>query len=422
MSNEEFVKQNKDNDIRSLALKKMPEGVDSLWCLQQIEGYQLAKKKLPHWATTEGLWFPPRISMEQCSSEATALYKKQIISRLVEKTNKKHGDYSITDITGGFGVDFSYMADGAKYSVYIERQEVLCNTARHNISLLGIQNATVLNIDAETAIKQMECQSDVESCEVRFVFADPARRDDSGNKTVAIEDCTPDICKLQDSILDNADFLIIKLSPMLDITQALRQLHNVIEVHVVSVKGECKELLFVLSSSFALDGQDITYHCVNLETKEEDFICNNSAIQSSKESLSYSIPQIGKMLLEPNASILKAGVQEAFAEHYGLQKLHPHSNLYISDVDNLQKSVAQKNDNEIIIPARKFVITGLYDFSKASIKQLQSATKQANITIRNFPSTVAELRKRLKIKEGGSNYLFATTLKDDSHVIIMCKK
>lgn len=402
MTNEEFIIINKEKDPRSLALKKMPEGVDALWCLRQIEGYQLARKKLPRWSEEEGLWYPPRLSMEQCSSEATALHKRSIIRELMAEQNAT--SFSITDITGGFGVDFSYMAQGAAQATYIEQQEELCRVATHNMPLLGLPQARIINANEAT-----EAMLPTEG--LRIIFADPARRDDAGRKTVAIEDCTPDICRLQDFLLHHCHYLIVKLSPMLDITQALRALGHVCLVHVVSVRGECKELLFVLSSPYLNDKPSVLrYHCINTETIEASFTCSEADIQQGRTLLSCSLPRVGQKLLEPNASILKAGVQEAFAQHYGLQKIHSHSNLYLTDhmIDN--------------IPARQFIIKAVCDFSKPSIKEHISPLKKANLTIRNFPSTVAELRKRLKLKEGGSDYIFATTLQDDSHALLICEK
>ncbi|MBQ0074093.1 MAG: hypothetical protein KBT34_07845 [Prevotella sp.] len=414
MTNEEYITLNKDKDPRSLALKKAPENVDILWCLRQIEGYQLAKKKLPRWALTEGLWYPPRLSMEQCSSESTAQYKRDLIQRLYKDTFIAPFErYDITDITGGFGVDFSYMAQGADIATYIERQEVLCEAARHNMPLLGIPHATIIKeeFSSNSSLSYFQSNAIRHSGKAHFVFADPARRDDKGNKIVAIEDCTPNIAQLQESILQHADLLIVKLSPMLDITQALRSLKNVIEVHVISVKGECKELLFVLAAPYIYNKvEEITYHCANLQTSEESFSCTLSYNDKAKDSILFANPHKGMILFEPNASILKTGVQEAFATRYNLQKLHPMSNLYIGK-EQITK-----------IPARQFVITDVCDFSKTSLRQLHKDTKQANLTIRNFPSTVAELRKRLKIKEGGSIYLFATTLYDGSHALIKCQK
>ena len=239
-------------------------------------------------------------------------------------------------------------------------------------------------------------------------FIDPARRDASGNKVFCIEDCEPDLSKLQDTLLDIGHTVIVKLSPMLDITQALRTLRNVGEVHVVSVKGECKELLFVMHRE---PPATLTCHCVNLETEDEDFVMDISGFKVPEfKSFKVSEFQGGAFLFEPNASILKAGLQDAFAARYDLQKLHPNSNLFVG------------TDAIDSVPARQFQVVGISDFSKTGLKTLLKDVKQANLTVRNFPSTTAELRRRLKLKEGGSDYLFATTLLDGVHVLIRCVK
>lgn len=395
LTNEQFIEKYKESDIRSLALKKVPEGVNALWCLRQIEGYQLAKKKLPRWASLSGLWYPPRLSMEQCSSELTAQYKADILSRLLSE-----GKHSMIDLTGGFGVDFSYMAQGFQKAYYVERQEVLCDAARHNLPLLGLPYAYIINKECTEVISGND-NYDV-------IFLDPARRDDAGKKTVAIKDCTPDITTLQDTLLLHSRYVMVKLSPMLDISQALRSLRNVIEVHVISVKGECKELLLLLARESITN--TITTYCANLSTKEPTFICKGNDMD-----ITYADPSIGMQLYEPNASIMKAGVQNTFAREYGLQKLHPQSNLFVGKEQTT-------NETGKALPARQFNIIGIYDFSKTSLKELQRDINKANITIRNFPSSVAELRKRLKIKDGGEDYLFVTTLRDDRHIILRCRR
>lgn len=392
MTDTEFIIQNRDKDVRSLALKKAPEGVRLFWCLQQIEGWQLAQKKLPRWAETEGIRFPPRLSMEQCSSESTATYKKDIITRL--------GTTSLVDLTGGFGVDFTYMAHGLQRATYVERQEGLCESARHNFPLLGLHDAEIVNGDAEETLRQLD--------HADAIFIDPARRDDTGRKTVAIEDCTPDVSSLQDLLLEKASYAIIKLSPMLDITQALRALRHVVEVHVVSYKGECKELLLVLhkEADSSTDANAPTYHCVNLNTPDAPFIICSPTPQPMVAFAPAHMSLEGLYLFEPNASILKAAQQDAFGSHYDLQKLHPQSNLFVG--------TQPIHD----VPARQFRISSTSDFSKKGLKRLLGGMKQANITVRNFPASVAELRKRLKLKDGGNDYLFATTRLDGSHIII----
>ena len=400
ISNEEYIEQNRDMDVRQLAFQKMPEGVDAKWVLRQIEGYQLALKKLPQWAEVAGLHYPPRLSMEQCSSEATAQYKSTLAKRLSSRCGV------LADLTGGFGVDFSYMARPFAKAIYVERQEELCEAARHNFPLLGLTQAEVIACTAEEFLDTIDViDPDNKLCDITFL--DPARRDDAGKKTIAISDCTPDLLQLQTKLLSFSRFVIVKLSPMLDITMALRTLHHVSEVHVVSVKGECKELLFVITDK-ATGRPD--YHCVNLGSGESDLILGLEEIEKARNMSTASVPQPGQYLFEPNASIMTAAMQDAFAASYGLQKLHPMSNLFLGTAP-----IAS-------VPARQFIITGISNFSKASLKAFLKDMPQANLTIRNFPSTVADLRKRLKIKEGGSVYLFATTLSDGSHILISASK
>ena len=444
MTDQEYIRHHKDDPVRPLALRPMPEGVNRTWVLQQIEGYQLAKKKLPHWAAIydEGkdLHFPPRLSLEQCSSEATARYKAQELSIVnCPPSSARLSTYGaqelsiLIDLTGGFGVDFSYLAPHFSRAVYVEQQAVLCDVARHNLPLLGISNAEVINATCEEQLSTLNSQLSIVNCQLSIVFfLDPARRNSAGNKVFCLEDCSPDITQLQDTLLNIGDAIMVKLSPMLDITQALRQLRCVTDVHVISVKGECKELLIIMRKDKAPD-QPITFHCVNLETEEEEFdspltdspltplLERGEQLQNVLSAFSltdnaYSSPLSKRgaggesFLFEPNASILKAGLQDVFGERYGLSKLHPNSNLFVG-----KEPIPR-------VPARQFRIVDVTDFSKANLKRFLKGISHANLTIRNFPATVQELRKRLKLKEGGSDYLFATTLSDGSHVLIRCIK
>ena len=277
-------------------------------------------------------------------------------------------------------------------AIYIEHQELLCQIAQHNFSLLGLHQAEIRNRESEEELQNIN--------NVSLIYADPARRDNVGRKVVLLEDCQPNVVNLQEELLSRAEVVMLKLSPMLDIQQALRQLHDVREVHVVSVDGECKELLLVMHRKET----PLRYFCVNIagtvqETTVPDVwpnptICNKE----------------GAFLYEPNASILKAGVQDALCYMYKVKKLHPFSHLFTSD--------------ELIedFPGRIFRIVDRSDFSKQGLKGLLSGVKQANLTVRNFPTTVQELRKKLKIAEGGNIYLFATTMKDESHALFRCEK
>lgn len=400
MTNEEFIKQHRNESSLSLALKKAPEGVDLQWCLRQIEGYNIAKKKLPEWTNTDNIWFPAKLSMEQCSSEATAKYKQAIAERLGSKV--------LIDLTGGFGIDFSYMAKGMDAACYVEQQEVLCNIASHNFPLIGLQNTKISNTTCEEFWKQYTADATTAKTnrEKSLIYLDPARRNDKGKKVFSISDCTPDVTLLQDSLLEHSAHVMLKLSPMLDIVQARRMLKGIAEIHVVSVKGECKELVFVMSKK----ADEQRYYCVNLDTNEESFTSPLSATMEQADIASPAEIAEGAIIFEPNASIMKAGVQNTFAKWFNLKKLHPMSNLFLGNkpIEN--------------IPARQFVIGQTSDFQKANLKDFMQDIRQANLTIRNFPSTVDDLKKRLKIKDGGNIYLFATTMSDNTHVLIRCKK
>ncbi len=418
-TNEEYILQHRNDDVRQLALKKGPEGVDVPWCLQQIEGWQLARKKLPRWASAEGLlWFPPRLSMEQCSSELTALYKQQLVERLLPREQRG----SMADLTGGFGIDFSYIAPLFAHSTYVERQSVLCDIARHNLPLLGLPEAEVVEGDC---VQQMSHTGSALPLQTDLLFMDPARRDTAGRKTVALEDCTPNVVEMQTLLLSRARFLILKLSPMLDISLALRALRGVVEVHVVSVKGECKELLLVLrgeqggAESACVEGtvasceqnpEGITYHCVNLDASDAPLCCTQAERSVAPVIMQAEALSPSCYLFEPNASVLKVGCQDLLCQRYGVAKLHPCSNLFVGPhpVDGF--------------PGRQFSIVAVSDFGKKGLKRLLADVQQANLTTRNFPTSVADLRKKLKLREGGDTYLFATTLSDGSHALIRCVK
>ena len=387
MTNSEFILQHRTEDVRKLALRKMPEGLDAAFCLQQIEGWQLARKKIPRWAETDGLLFPPRLSMEQCSSQQTALYKRGVVERLLEGQCQR-----MMDLTGGFGIDFSYMAPLFREAIYIEQQEQLCQIAQHNFQLLGLQHAEVRNAQSQDVLAAYG--------EPSLIYADPARRDDAGRKVVLLQDCQPDVVALQDELMAHAQVVMLKLSPMLDIQQALRQLRYVREVHVVSVDGECKELLLVMYQQEA----PLRYYCVNITDHVQETVVEEASVRPviSGQQMAY--------LYEPNASILKAGVQDALCNIYKVEKLHAFSHLFTSDrlIEDF--------------PGRKFRILGRSDFGKQGVRNLLAGVKQANITVRNFPATVQELRKKLKLADGGSVYLFATTMSDNSHALLRCEK
>ena len=387
MTNETFIAMNKDADVRSLALSKAPEEIDLHYCLQQIEGRQIAQRKLPSLAKTEGIVYPAKISLEQCSSEQTALYKQQLAERLMPKDRK-----NMVDLTGGFGIDFASLAQLFDASDYVESNEDLCKIERHNISLLNIAHAKIHNTTSEDFIDGMG-----DYC---LIYIDPSRRDSAGRKMVALSDCSPNIEALQDKLLAHAPFVIVKLSPMLDIQDTLRRLPYTSEVHVVSVGGECKEILLVLNQSKPA----IRYYCTDITTQVLTYC---SDVLDTTPTIA---PNLERYLYEPNASIMKAGIQNTLCQTYNISKLHPFSHLFTS-----AHFIGD-------FPGRTFLIEDYCSFAKKDLKRILEGLTQCNLTVRNFPSTVAEIRKRLKLREGGDCYLFATTLCDGSHALLRCKQ
>ncbi|MBE6303850.1 MAG: SAM-dependent methyltransferase [Bacteroidales bacterium] len=380
-----FIAEHRNDDVRTLALQaaRYPN-IDMREVVTQVEGWQHACIKLPEWAAVEGILYPPRISMEQCSSSATALYKASLMQ----------GD-TFADLTGGFGIDCSYISRNFTKAFYVERNENLCTVAAHNFALLGLHNIEVINGDSEQQLPTLPL------CD--WIFLDPARRDGAGKKVVALADCEPDVAVLRTQLLQKARRVMVKCSPMLDVTAACRQLGCVADVHVVAVNNECKELLFILSSEIP---DKPRVHCVNiLGDSSQTF---SFPMGDTHETIFAS--EVGNYLYEPNAAIQKAGCPSSLAANYGVHKLHRNSNLYTSQM-------AVEN-----FPGRTFCVTGVGGFSKNELKKLLGDLEKANLTVRNFPETVQQLRKRLKLSEGGDVYLFATTLADGRKVLVRCEK
>ena len=487
----DFICQHQDDDVRQLAFlgSKYPE-VDMPFALDQIRGRKMARVKLPRWASIDGIIYPPHISMEQCSSEQTALYKAELAARLLvlspsssengeekekesenasnlhlsencefackgavdsefaknEATCKKQqilteseenvnetkeephgGDFSdeigFVDLTGGFGVDFSYIASrlGVK-SMYVERQAHLCEAAKENFGRLGLKNAIVKNGDGIEVLHSFASKKEAAASDslgitedqsrsllktnlgLKLIFIDPARRDDAGNKVVSLKDCTPDVTLLQEEMLSKADYVIIKLSPMLDWHRAVSELNCVQEVHVISVNNECKELLLVLS---ARNMGNLRIYCVN---DAQSFVCEESDMEASSVKIAPSTLEEMQYLYEPNASLMKAGCFGVLSERYDARMLSKNSHLFVS-----QAPIEA-------FPGRSFRIIAISSFNKKELKRHLSGITKANIATRNFPLSVAELRKRLKLKDGGETYIFATTLSDESHVLVITEK
>ena len=431
---QDFIRQHQDDDVRQLAFlgSKYPE-VDMPFALDQIRGRKMARVKLPRWASLEGIIYPPHISMEQCSSESTALYKAELAARLLGLPASSFGiemkaenEIEFVDLTGGFGVDFSYIAArlGVK-SMYVERQAHLCEAAKENFGRLGLKNAIVKNGDGIEILhsfhpKKKDAASADDSLGITYdqprsllktnlglkiIFIDPARRDDAGNKVVSLKDCTPDVTVLQEEMLSKADYVIIKLSPMLDWHRAISELSHVREVHIISVNNECKELLLVLSAR-NMD-ENLRIYCIN---DAQSFVCDELDMESSQVKIAPSTLEEMQYLYEPNASLMKAGCFGILSDRYDARMLSKNSHLFVS-----QAPIEA-------FPGRSFRIIAVSSFNKKELKRHLSGITKANIATRNFPLSVAELRKRLKLKDGGETYIFATTLSDESHVLVITEK
>lgn len=425
-----YIQEHKTDDPRRLALQSRPSSVDMPYALEQIAGWQAARQKLPQWAATDGVVYPPHLSMEQCSSEPTAHYKRLVAQRLV--TTSAH---TLVDLTGGFGVDFSYMARPFRRAVYVERQEHLCDVARHNMPLLGLPEAEVVCGDGADYLRSID--------HVSMLFADPARRNSHGVKTFAISDCTPDVSALSDQLVSRADWVMIKLSPMLDWHKAVADMRHVVEVHIVSVRNECKELLLVLHNSplptplrlFCVDCNGVNVDCSSVKNVYSNSMKNvakndvNGSMSSDIDNteaysideftigetsvsfvVPYQMPEVGMYLYEPNASMMKAGCFSQLSERYGVQQLERNSHLLLS------------REPLPCFHGRGFLIKCLSSMNKKELRRTLDGIDRANLAVRNFPLSVAELRKRLRLKEGGTLYLFATTLSDGSHALLVCEK
>ena len=380
----QFIRENLNSDVPTLALKKAPVGTDVSLALRQIAARQLLQKKVPQWAENEDLLFPAHLSIEQCSSEAAAKYKAGLFE-----------GQTFADLTGGLGIDTYFISQRFQQTDYVEMQTELCDLARHNFAVLK-SDVKVLNETAEEYLKHCEPKD--------CIFIDPARRDEHGRKTVSISDCTPDVAALQDLLLQKAKQVLIKLSPMLDISKALEELRQVKEVHVVAVANECKELDFILERDYQ---GVVHYTCVNLLTCQPPMQFTLDEEHNCQGRLADGVMNY---LYEPNPAVMKAGCYKLLTHRFDVCKLHKNSNLYTSE-----QFVSD-------FPGRIFEVEGWASYNKKVKQNLLHDVERASIAVRNFPQSVAELRKTLKIFDGDAIYLFATTLKGEKMVMIRTKK
>ena len=416
-----FIAAHRNQDVRDLALSaKRVDGLDLPFALDQIAGWQTACRKLPQWAETDGIVYPPHISMEQCSSQFAAQYKAGIARRVAGAGG------AMVDLTGGFGVDCSYIARGFSRAVYVERQPHLCELAAHNFRALGLPHMDVINGDAEdwlrgvvdsrAASADSAAVDSATAVPIALIYLDPARRDAHGGRTYAIADCTPDVLALKDRLLAVSPHVMVKLSPMLDWRKTVADFNGSVgEVHIVSTGNECKELLLVLDGKAAGATSDVAA----ADTRAPHVYCVNDDQRLDYDAAAYTrglrigdapLPHELRYLYEPNASIMKAGCFDVVEARFGAVQIGPSSHLFVSDepVDGF--------------PGRGFAIETIGGMGKKELKRLLSGLDRANIAVRNFPLTAPQLRKKLKLADGGDAYLFGTTMQGGDHVLIRTAK
>lgn len=383
----EFIEEHLNDDVNKLALSKFPQDVNKSLVLRQIQARQLMKKKLPSWSENGELLFPQRLSLEQCSSELTAIFKSSLL----------RGD-TLIDLSGGMGVDTSFLSDNFKTTFYVEMQTELCELARHNFSVLK-KNIKVINSDAESYLE--ECEA------VDCIYIDPARRDEYGRKMVSLHDCSPDVTQLYETLSKKTKTLMIKLSPMLDIEMIKKQLKNIDEIKILSVKNECKEILLILNFDKHIS-DEIENHAVKITATDlhEDWNFEFDDIEET-EAQPVLADGLCKYLYEPGVACMKAAPYKLIAARYNVKKLHKNTHLYTSD--------------ELIFdfPGRIFKILGFSHFDKKVKKELLKDINRASVVTRNFPLSADDLRKNLALKEGDEYFVFGTTVKGDKKVLIL---
>lgn len=380
---QEFLEENYREEVSKMLFKGSPfPDVDARELGVQLTGKRKAEKKLPTWFKTRGILYPPTLNLEQTSSETTAAYKASLMQGKV-----------VIDVTGGFGIDSYFFSKRFKKVIHCELNEELSEVAGHNFKVLGAENIQTFQGDGIQII--------VNSSEIfDWIYIDPSRRDDAGGRVFQLSDCLPNVPEYLDLLLQKSDNILIKTSPLLDLKAGLRELKNVDEIHVIAVENDVKELLWIIRKE---PSEKIRIKTINFRKKGdqvyENFMGEQMVVDLSPP-LSY--------LYEPNAAVMKSGLFEAVGADFSLLKLHPNSHLYTS--------------NELKdFPGRRFRIIQMLPFKKRKLKAALGFDK-AHISTRNFPESVATLRKQLKLKDGGDHYLFFTTGMQEEKMLLICKK
>lgn len=419
-----YIEEHLSDDVSKLALSKFPENIDKQFVIRQIQARQLLRKKLPSWSENDVLFFPRRISLEQCSSELTAKYKKTLLTDMDEPTRNTICEdlcqsvvktKTLVDLTGGMGVDTAFLSDGFENTIYVEAQEELCELARHNFKVLN-KNIEVVNAKAEDFLSRCG--------EVDCIYLDPARRDEYGRKMVSLHDCSPDVAELQDLIFEKTKTLMVKLSPMLDIDVIKKELKNIKEIHVVAVKNECKEVLVKCQQTTDNGQHDLCIDhpsAVGCQVSAIDLRENWKFTFTEDEEQNADVTfadEIGRYLYEPGAACMKAAPFKLMSQRFNIKKLDRNSHLYTSD--------------ELVsgFPGRIFEVINVVPFDKKAKRILsqqsavnsQQTSPKASIAVRNFPLSAEELRRHLGFKDGDEFYIFGTTMKGEKKILVVGKR
>ena len=452
VSTRKYIEEHLNDDINKLALSKFPDNIDKQFVIRQIQARQLLKKKLPSWSENDELLFPRRLSLEQCSSELTAKYKRNISRKVAESQSEVTSDTicenlcqsvvetkTLADLTGGMGVDTAFLSDNFDETIYIEAQEELCELARHNFKVLN-KNIKVVNAKAEDFLTQCG--------KVDCIYLDPARRDEYGRKMVSLHDCSPDVAELQDLIFEKSNTLIVKLSPMLDIDIIKKELKNIKEIHIVAVRNECKELLVVCQQTTDNSQQTSCNNLLSAIDLRENWRFNFTEEEEQNANVSFA-DEIGKYLYEPGVACMKAAPFRLLSQRFNIKKLHRNSHLYTSDelvtdfpgrifevinVANFDK----KAKNSLVVSCQLSAISSqskagtstnsvngiVPEFVEGEGSGLMARSSQpkVSIAVRNFPLSAEELRKQLGFKDGDDFYIFGTTMKGEKKIIVLGKR
>ena len=420
----DFIKKHLKDDVNKLALSKFPEDIDKQFVIRQIQARQVLSKKLPSWAESDELVFPKKLSLEQCSSELTAKYKSSLVK-----------GKTLIDLTGGMGVDTSFLSDNFEKTFYVEMQEELCEIAKHNFKILN-KNIEVVNDNAEHFLTICD--------EVDCIYLDPARRDEYGRKMVSLHDCSPDVVELHDLLLKKAKSVLIKVSPMLDIEMVKKELKDIAEIHVVAVRNECKEILIKTQRRKDAKTQSVEDSvtlrlCVSATSI--DVIAtdlregwNFSFHEDEEQNAQWTLADaVGKYLYEPGVACMKAGCFKLLSQRYGLDKLHRNSHLYTSDelVSDFPGRIFEvvnvvpfdkKTKKEISSRCQQSTDNGQQTLEESSKLKAQSSRLKVSVATRNFPLSAEELKKNLGLQDGSDFYLFGTTMKGEKKVVVLAKK